>query len=211
MLNNDKSFKRLMNLLRGIDPKNPLPQELEDYLLMCMIVEDYCKKECMLEEEGKVPKKAYYVVRGKVKVYAYCSDGVRYLYRIYRDNTIVALKSFMEQEISEYDIVACRNTLIWSIGSGHMQYIYDAMPGMRELALKTALKYSEVTEKLRTDLLAKDMDTRVLDFYGIFDGLLPARTGPVRDEDVAAFLAITENQLKDARRRSRTKGLLKEI
>jgi len=208
MLNNDKSFKRLMALLCSIDPKNPLPLELETYLLLWMIAEPYCRKQRSLEYEGEVPKNAYYVVHGLVKVYAWCPNGYRYLYRIYREHTIVALKCFMDQEVSAFEIVACKDTLVWSISHVHMQTIYERMDGMREMALKTAFKYSEALEKLRTDLLALDVEARILEFYRLFKGLLPARTGPIRDEDSAGFLMMNGEILKRARTRLRKKGLL---
>ncbi|HMI02593.1 MAG TPA: Crp/Fnr family transcriptional regulator [Pedobacter sp.] len=208
MLNNDKAFNRLMALLRSIDPKNPLPEELEPYLLLWMIDEPYCKKERSLEYQGEVPKNAYYVVHGLVKVYAWCPNGYRYLYRIYRENTIVALKCFMDQEVSAFEIVACKNTLVRSISHAHMQKIYKHMEGMREMALKTAFMYSEAQEKLRTDLLALDVEARLLKFYSLFKGLLPARTGPIRDEDVAGYLILTKIQLKKVRMRLKKLGLI---
>lgn len=208
MLNNDKAFKRLMALLRSIDPKNPLHPELETYLLQWMIAEPYCKKERPLEFQGEIPKNAYYVVHGLVKVYAWCPNGYRYLYRIYRENTIVALKCFMDQEVSAFEIVGCKDTLVRSISHEHMQKIYDKMQGMEEMALKTALKYSEAKEKLRNDLLALDVDTRVLEFYSMFKRLLPARTGPVRDEDVGDYLMMTKELLKRTRIKLRKSGLL---
>lgn len=209
MLNNDKAFKRLMALLCSIDPKNPLPEELESYLLLWMIAEPYCKRERSLEYQGEVPKNAYYVVHGLVKVYAWCPKGYRYLYRIYRENTIVALKCFMDQEVSAFEIVACKNTLVWSISQVHMQKIYKGMDGMREMALKTAFMYSEAKEKLRTDLLALDVEGRLLEFYRLFKGLLPARTGPIRDEDVAGYLILTKELLKRTRMKLRKSGHLR--
>jgi CRP-like cAMP-binding protein len=208
MLNNDKSFKRLMALLRSIDPKIPLPLELETYLLLWMIAEPYCTDERTLEHQGSVPKNAYYVVHGMVKVYGWSPKGYRYLQRIYRENTIVAMKCFMDQQESKYEIVACKDTLVWSISQDHMQKIYNKMDGMREMALKTAFQYSEAKEKLRNDLLALEVDERVLTFYRLFKGLLPARTGPIRDVDVASFLVISIDQLRQSRQRLRNQELL---
>jgi hypothetical protein len=114
----------------------------------------------------------------------------------------------MDQEVSDFEIVACKDTLVWSISHVHMQTIYESMDGMREMALKTAFKYSEALEKLRTDLLALDVETRILEFYRLFKGLLRARTGPIRDEDSAGFLMMNGELLKRARTRLRRKGLL---
>ena len=192
----------------SIDPAIPLPEDLEERLWRVMRVEVYCHRERSLVMEGDVPGKAFYVVHGLVKVYAWCADGYRYLYRIYRENTIVALKCFMDQTVSAYDIVACKNSLLWSISNEQMQKIYNDMEGMKEMALKTAFSYSEAKEKLRTDLLVLPMDVRLLKFYKLFKGLYPARTSPVKDEEIAAYLLLSIDVLRKARRRLKNEGLL---
>jgi CRP-like cAMP-binding protein len=204
MLNNRKALKRLMALLRSIDPKTPLPEELEERLWQVMIVEKIWKKERSLVVEGDIPDKAFYVVNGMVKVYAWHPEGYRYLYRIYRENTIVALKCFMDQTPADYDIVACKGVLLWSISNEEMNKIYADMDGMKEMALNTAFSYSEAKEKLRTDLLILSVEERVLKFYQLFKGLLPARTSLIWDRDIADFLLLTIDVLR------KTRGKLKK-
>ncbi|MES2455408.1 MAG: Crp/Fnr family transcriptional regulator [Bacteroidota bacterium] len=207
MLDNRDVFKRLMKLLRSLARK-PLPPELDEVLWNEMMVLPYFYKEDILEDEGQIPGHAYYVVSGYVMVYAWCSNGYRYLFRIYRENTIVAFKDFMNQDKSRYQIVACRNTRVWSVSNEVMTEIYKNMDGMREMALNTVLEYSDSKEKLRNDLLALDTDDRVLAFYKTFEGLLPARTGPIRDMDIADFLVLTIDELREARKRLKKRGLL---
>jgi CRP-like cAMP-binding protein len=203
MLNNRKVFKRLMALLRKIDPKKPLPPELDDYLWKNMEVEDYCFKLKDLETEGKVPGKAYYVVRGFVIVYGFDEKLNRYVFRIYKENSIVALNSFMEQTVSTFTIVACKDTLVWSITDEEMQNIYGKMDGMHNVALKAALQYSDLQEEARAVLLALEVDERVMEFYKRYKGLLPPKHSPIRDACIACFLGIDRNLLRRTRKRLR--------
>ncbi|MES2457509.1 MAG: Crp/Fnr family transcriptional regulator [Bacteroidota bacterium] len=208
MLNNRKVLKRLIALLRSIDPKTPLPEELEERLWQVMIVEKFWEKEHLWVREGEIPGKAFYVVSGMVMVYAWHPDGYRHLYRIYRENTIVALKCFMDQTPSAYDIVTCRGTLLWSISDKAMKAIYTDMDGMREMALNTALTYSEAKEKLRTDLLMLNVLDRVLKFYQLFAGLLPPKFSPIRDQDIADFLLLSIDIFRRARKKLKALSLL---
>ena len=208
MLNNKTAFARLMALLKSIDPAVPLPAELEDYLWENMIVEEFCTKPRVLETEGKVPGQAYYVVRGFVIVYGFDEKQDRYVMRIYRENTIVALNCFMKQTVSVYTIVACKDTLVWSITIGHMKQIYEDMPGMEKMALKTALEYSAAKEDARARLLALDIEDRVLQFYKRYKGLLPSRKSPIRDACIACFLNMSLAVLRKTRRKLNDKGLL---
>lgn len=209
MLNNKKAFARLMALLKSIDPDVPLPADLEGYLWKEMIVENFCTKARVLETEGKVPAKAYYVVRGFVMVYGFNKNLDRYVMRIYRENTIVALNCFMKQKLSEYTIIACKGTLVWSISHNHMKQIYADMEGMEELALKTALEYSAAKEAARAKLLAMDIEERILQFYKKYPGLLPPKTSPIRDACIACFLNMGIDLFRKKRRKLKNKGLLK--
>ncbi|HKG05835.1 MAG TPA: hypothetical protein VKB19_05220 [Pedobacter sp.] len=209
MLNNKDVFEKLMALLRSIEPDKSLPPGLEDLLWAEMMVVDYCYQETELEPEGKTPANAYYVVSGFVMVYAWCPEGYRYLYRIYPENTIVAFTDFVNQKISAYLIVACRNTRVWSISNALIKKIYLKMPEMMVTALNVALHFSEYMERLHSDLLRLNADARVLKFYTDFPDLNVARTSPVVPADTAAFLSLTPAQLKKAKIRLKKKKLIK--
>ncbi|WP_316813856.1 Crp/Fnr family transcriptional regulator [Pedobacter heparinus] len=208
MLNNKNAFARLMALLCSIDPAVPLPDELEDYLWQHMIVEAFCSKSRVLENEGAVPAKAYYVVRGFVMVYGFDIKLDRYVMRIYRENTIVALNCFMKQTVSVFTIVACKDTLVWSISDARMKEIYEDMPGMETMALSTALKYSDGKEAARAKLLAMEVEERVFHFYNRYIGLLPPRKSPIKDKCVACFLNVSVGVLRRVREKLKTQGLL---
>ena len=210
MLNNKIAFVRLMTLLKSIDPDVPLPEGLEDYLWENMMVEEFCIKTRRFEQEGAIPKNAYYVVRGFVMVYGYNHKLDRYVFRIYRENTIVAMDCFMQQEISEYCIWGCQDSLLWSISSGHMDTIYHRWEGMKDFAWKTASRYNATKEKSRNLLLGiEDTETRILEFYNRYKGLLPPGKSPIKDKCIACFLGLTVNVFRKNRRKLRDKGLLK--
>lgn len=208
MLNNKIVFERLIALLESIDPGVKLPQDMKDYLWQYMIAEKFCKQATCFEQEGKIPKNAYYVVRGFVIVYGYNHKLDRYVFRIYLENSIVAMDCFMQQEKSEYCIWACKDTLLWSISSGHMDVIYDRW-GLKDFAWKTASRHNAGREKSRSWLLGiEDLETRILEFYTRYPGLWPARKSPIRDACIACFLRISVPALKKHRRILRDKGIL---
>ncbi|MBB5437347.1 CRP-like cAMP-binding protein [Pedobacter sp. AK017] len=210
MLNNKIVFARFMALLKSIDPDVPLPAELEDYLWKNMIVEALCNKACRIEEENKIPKKAYYVVRGFVLVYGYNHEQDRYLFRIYRANSIVAMDCFMRQQTSPYCIWLCKDTLLWSISSTCMDAVYKNWDGMKAFAFKTSSKHNAAKEQSRASLLGiEDIETRILEFYKRYKGLLPPKKSPIRDTCIACFLDTTKSILKRNRRNLKNKGLLK--
>lgn len=199
MLNNKRSFDRLMVLLSKIDIKIPLPDALADYLWENMVVEPFCFSARTLEAEGTVPRNAYYVVCGLVMVYGFDENLERFVFRIYRENSIIALNCFMKQAKSAFTIVTCRGTLVWSISNQHMQHIYKSMPGMEQMALKTALEYGAVKEQARASLLSLDIAERVIQFYRRYYGLLPAKKSPIKDACIACFLSVTVPMLRKMR------------
>lgn len=209
MLNNKNAFARLMALLRSINPAVPLPDELDNYLWQHMIVEAFCSSNRVLENEGAVPARAYYVVRGFVIVYGFDLHLDRYVLRIYRENTIVALNCFMKQQVSVFTIVACKDTLVWSISDAGMKQLYKEMPDMETMALSTALKYSDGKELARAKLLAMEFEERVLHFYNRYVGLLPPKKSPIRDKCIACFLNMSVAVLRNTRGELRAEGLLK--
>lgn len=209
MLNNKNAFARLMALLRSINPAVPLPDELDNYLWQHMIVEAFCSSSRVLENEGAVPARAYYVVRGFVIVYGFDLQLDRYVLRIYRENTIVALNCFMKQQVSVFTIVACKDTLVWSISDAGMKQLYKDMPDMETMALSTALKYSDGKELARAKLLAMKFEERVLHFYNRYVGLLPPKKSPIRDKCIACFLNMSVAVLRNTRAELRAAGLLK--
>lgn len=211
MLNNKIVFERLIALLENLDPeqKFELPDDLKYYLWQYMIVEEFCKQPFEFEKEGKTPKNAYYVVRGFVIVYGYNHQLDKYVFRIYRENTIVAMDCFMRQQVSAYCIWACKDTLLWSISAAHMEYIYENW-NLRAFALETSSKHNAAKEQSRASLLGiADIEMRVLEFYRRYKGLLPPPKSPIRDACIACFLDITVVQLRNVRARLKAKELLK--
>lgn len=208
MLNNKKLFAGLMDLLDKVDHNVPLPEELSTYLWEKAEVEPFCSKVKDLETEGKIPEKAYYVVRGFVIVYGFDQQLDRYVFRIYRENTIVGMNCFIQQQLSDFTITACKETLLWSLTHVHLLQAYQEVPGMEQLALKTALAYSDHKESSRAALLVLETEEKILRFYQEYKGLLPARQSPIKDASISCFLDMSIITLRRTRDKLRKKGLL---
>ncbi|WP_276090458.1 cyclic nucleotide-binding domain-containing protein [Pedobacter sp. JY14-1] len=206
----DDVFEALLALLQSIRPEASLPEELAPLLWQVLSKNVEISTDHVLEEKDRRPRHAYYVVKGYVWIYAWGLNGYRYLFRIYRPGTIVALMDFINQEESQYEIVTGKGTTVRKIAVQDMERIYSEIPGMKEFAYYTALRYNQYKEKLHRDLLAlEDLDERVLTFYRYFPGMLPANQAPIRSRDLADFLGISVRQLADAR--SRMKEQMTEI
>ncbi|WP_316794276.1 Crp/Fnr family transcriptional regulator [Pedobacter frigoris] len=195
MLNNRKTFEKLMTLLRNIYPDVPLPEGFEEFLWIRMTVEPLYKKDKILEFQGEKPKNAYYVVSGLVTVHGYL-DAVPFTESIYRENTIVALNAFMKREDAAHTITATKGTLVWSISHTAMEEIYKEWPPLKALALQTALNYLEMKKERRSSFLAMLAEDRVLEFYKAFKGLLPVRSSPIKDVDIASYLSTSLKSLR---------------
>lgn len=200
MLTNKIIFERVMALLKTIDPKVPLHAALEPYLWRYMEEEALCKKKRKLEEQGRVPGKAYFIVKGFVLVYYHDEAGNLLMFRIYRERTIIILDCFMRQIVSPFTLEACKGTVLWSISSVHMDRIYRDMDGMKDLVWKTAANYNNAKEQLRNNFLVQPMVKRVWGFYISFKGLLPAGK-VIADSLIAKYLLLSEKTLRRARRR----------
>ena len=207
MLNNRKTFERLMAVLRAVDPKISLPAGFEEYLWANMQVEDLCRVERMLEQEGATPRKAYFVVRGLVIVEGYV-NGLPYLQSIYRENTIVGLNAFMKHEVSLQSVSGTKDTLVWSISHKCMEEIYRTWPGLRAFALQTALNYLEVKQLQRSAFQALEEKERVLGFYQVYAGLLPVRKSRLSDKRIASYLAMPVRHMRGFRTALGKEGML---
>ena len=208
MLNNKKVLASLMDLLSKVDPNVPLPEELAAFLWSKAEVEPLCLKARDLESEGEIPGKAYYVVRGFVIVNGFDQYLDQYTFRIYRENTIIGMNCFMQQQLSDFTITACKGTLVLSLTHAHLQQAYQEVPGMEQLALKTALAYSDYKESSRAALLVLETAEKILRFYHQYKGLLPARQSPIKDASIARFLGMSIITLRRIRDKLFKKGLL---
>ena len=211
MLNNRILFEgRLMPLLRSIIPSFPLPVALEPYLWQNMEEEPILKYGKILEGWQEKHKKAYYVVTGFVIVFVFDVKGNRHSFRFYRRHTIVALDSFLNETASEYMIWRCPGVVLWSITRKHIQCIYDQMEGMELMVEKTVNKFHIANEQLRECFLMLHADLRVLKFYQEeeFKRLIPIRSSPILDQDIADHLAMSLPRFRRIRKRILEKGLL---
>ncbi len=73
--------------------------------------------------------------------------------------------------------------------------------GMKDFVAKAARKYDKSKETVRRRLLALRSERRVLVFYTLFKGLLPARKSPLRDRDIASYLLLNARSLLEIRNR----------
>ena len=209
MLNNRKTFEKLMTLLRNIYPDVPLPEGFEEFLWDRMKVEPFYRENKILEFQGEKPKNAYYVASGLVTVHGYL-DGVPFTESIYRENTIVALNAFMKQKDADHTITATKGTLVWSISHTTMKEIYRKWPPLKAFALQTALNYLEMKKERRNSFLVMPDEERVLEFYIAFKGLLPPRNSPMEDKEIASYLLLSIDVLRRVRRKLKKAGLFKK-
>lgn len=207
MLNNRKTFEKLMAILQAVYPNVPLPNGLAELLWEDMVVEDLCRSERKLESEGATPAKAYYVVHGPVIVEGYV-DGLPFTESIYRENTIVSLNAFMKQGVSVYTVTGLKDALVWSITHTCMLKIYRTWPQMKAMALQMALNYLELKRMQRSVLQALPEEERVLGFYTAFKGMLPVRKSPVSDSRITSYLAMPLRHLREIRTDLIARGLL---
>jgi len=199
MLTTEVILDRIMAKLERIDPSVPLHKNLRPYLKGKMTRGPYYVRTKTLEWEGRIPRRAYYVVRGYVLIYGFDRYVNQYVFRIYGEDTIVALNCFMKQRVSIYTICACRDTYVWSISNQQMLDIYNSMQGMENMARQAAMDFSTDAEQIRTDLLALEDYDRVETFYHLYPELLPAKRSPVRDRDVAEYLDLSRSKFRRIR------------
>ncbi|RZK69515.1 MAG: Crp/Fnr family transcriptional regulator [Pedobacter sp.] len=207
MLNNRKTFAKLVDRLQAVYPNVPLPDGLDEYLWQEMKVEELCIAERILEREGAVPAKAYFVVRGPVIVEGFV-NGLPFTESIYRENTIVGLNAFMKQEVSVQTVTGMRDSLVWSIKYDCLLEIYKRWPQMEAMALQTALDYLELKRAQRSVLQALPEEERVFGFYTAFKGMLPVRRSPLSDSRIATYLAMPLRHMRECRMVLRNRGLL---
>ena len=196
MLTIKSAFVRLMTCLNNINPKSPLPVGLDPYLWEHM--EEFSPKANeILVEQGTIPRHAYFIIRGYVRVYYFDEAGVKQVKRFYREGRIVAFLSFIEQQESPYYIVAGRNTLLSRIRNVEVQQMYDSWPGMKEFSMLIVLRNEETKERLRQSMICKRGIEKVLGFYVAFPELLYGKF--VKDEEVANYLLLKKSQLSAIR------------
>lgn len=194
MLTLTRAFDRLLNELRKIDPKNPLPLGLED-VLSKRVKEFTTKDRLPLVRQGEVPRDFYFLIRGTIFLRNYDANGDMHVIRFYRENKIVARKSFLLQERSRCDIVATKGSLLFCISHQDMKQV----PGLEALMQLTVMEYDNYKVQLREELLFRDIATRIAEFYATFPSLLSARSFKI-DQEIAAYLSISISTLRKFRK-----------
>ncbi|MES2454043.1 MAG: cyclic nucleotide-binding domain-containing protein [Bacteroidota bacterium] len=153
----------------------------------------------VLLREREVPVKAYYVLRGFVLLYGYLEGRGEYVCRIYGPGSMVVLDCFMYRQPSVYMVKSAKYAVLRSISFKTLERLYVTIPGMPDFALQAAASAVSYENRIREQLLALPVVDRVVQFYKLFTGLLPARTSPLPDDAIAYFLAISKYQLRRAR------------
>lgn len=201
MINNERFFQRLMTVLRSIDRRFFLPKAFEDYLRDHMKEIYYSWDKRILCEEGSIPSCAYFIIRGFITLSFYDDNGTKYVMRIYRENRICGLISFIHQLKSNYTITMSKDSILLSIDHRSLTGLYDLDERLKEFVLVTSLHYEHYKEQFRETILgSENADVKVRMFYDSFKGLL-GRRGIVTDEDIASYLHISVAALKRSRER----------
>jgi signal-transduction protein with cAMP-binding, CBS, and nucleotidyltransferase domain len=204
-------INKFLMLLQEVEPNRPLPEEFKLMMRSYMLPLPYCHKPTILEEEGCVPKYAYYVLRGFVLVYGYDAELNRYVRAIYNEHSFVALNCLMLQRRSEYTIVACADTLVWRISYSDMQLARRRCVDNDDIFWKASAAGMESGEALKNGLRSRSAQNRTLAFYSKFPCLLPPRKSIVKSPDIADYLMLSCDQLKRIRIALRHKQLLRYL
>lgn len=208
MLENEKFLARLIAVLRSIDPKTPLPKELEPKLRRLMKTVPFSKKLLKLIVQDDVPDKAFFLIAGYILMYYIDESGEIRVTRIYCRDTIIAPDAFMSQVKSAYYFVASREAVIIRITHAGMKEIYKDIPEVQELARKTAASYEKL-EKQRDELMNKTNREKILEFYSDKPDLLPPKKSPLQDRYIASYLRMKLDNFRKTRAALRKEGLLK--
>lgn len=198
---------RLIAVLRGIDPKTPLPIKLEPQLTARMQEEPFKKKRQTLVAYGEKPGKAFFLLSGYVVVYYIDDEGEIRVVRIAFGEQIIVIDAFMQNKPSPYYLIAMREAVMISIDYDSMQAIYRDVPGVDELAIKTAASYERL-ERERDELLNKPNRERILEFYRDKPDLLPPKKSPLQDKYIASYLRLNIDNFRWIRSQLQDEGLL---
>jgi CRP-like cAMP-binding protein len=210
MLKNRNIFIRLMTVLRAIARRILLSKQFEDHLWEDMEEMTDIKTRRPLCRQGQIPTHAYFVVRGMITLSYKDPSGKRHVTRMYRENRICGLISFILQLPSLYTIEVSKGAMLLSIDHQALTRLYQIDERLKEFVLVTSMHYEHYKEQFRENLLFdKTSNQKVEEFYEIFKGLLNTRR-VVLDEDIALYLHISPSALIKARRVYRNKLKLKE-
>lgn len=207
MLKNLKFLARLMAYLQRIDPATPLSDKLEPELKDGMEEQAFMKKLQILIEQGEIPDKALFLLAGYVMIYYIDEQGEIRVVRICYGEQIIAIDAFMGQKKSPYYVVSAKEAVTISISYNNMQQVYANVPGVEELAVKTAASYEKL-ERQRDELLNKPYRERILEFYSDKPDLLPAKKSPLQDKYIASYLRMNIDTFRLIRRELKNEGLL---
>lgn len=200
MLTNRRVFNRLMAVLRAVvNGRFFISKEIEDYLWENMDEITTIKKTQPLCYQGRVPTHAYFVVRGLIMLSYEDRIGKRHLPRVYREDRICGLISFILQLPSLYRIDVTKGGMLLCISHKALEGLYAIDNRMKEFVYATSMHFEHYKEQLRENLLFdKTADEKVAEFYEAFPGLLNTRR-IMLDEDIALYLHTSKTALKRSR------------
>jgi len=161
--------------------------------------ECHFKITTVLCRQGHITRDAWFVVRGFITLSYVDENGQKHVMRIYRENRICGLISFILQRRSLYTIEASKDAMLLSISYEALAGLYKMDPRMELFVLKASMEYEHYKEQFRENLLfGKSAEEKVAEFYSIFKALLNTRR-VILDEDVAWYLHISVRALRLAR------------
>lgn len=190
---NEEELGAVMLLLQNFSRAKPLPVGLEKELDEWM---DKIRPEQgdVLEPAKAIPEYAYYVIAGYVYVIYEDENAELQVYCFYRNNRIVALRDFVDQEKSDYVIIAGRDTVLGRISIDGMRAIYRKWPDMEGFAKSIVMKYADLQIHLRNHLLRYKPEERARVFFGLYKCLKPARLIKLTKE-IGLYLGISESSV----------------
>lgn len=197
MLTQPELNDQLLATLEKIDPANPIPIQLEPFLLKKMNEEPVFKIHTILIKQDELFKKAYFIASGYVVLYR-LENGKKDVFRIYRPGHFVAVQFLMKRSFADFYMVALKDTTLLSIEATALKMMCDEIPGAERLILKAA-DSCDKKEMVRNRITSGSKKDTVKTFYRTFKGMLPPGE-LLNDEEIASYLKMGKTMLKLHRR-----------
>jgi len=193
MSKHEEIINRLFKILCSFKRQ---PLALRDYLDEHMTGKFYPDREVIYDRDSTV-KEAIFVSDGYVACYGFDENGDRQVVSIHGKDTIIAGKSFMSQQPSAFEWVCLSGAYVLKISASHMEEVYARFEDAEELARLVMADGSE-KELARLQLLKRDAETVVLDFYNNHPEFKVPGSLMI-DADIASYLLISESTLRNTR------------
>ncbi|HYG19605.1 MAG TPA: Crp/Fnr family transcriptional regulator [Ohtaekwangia sp.] len=186
-------IEQLLSALKGI---SDLP-ETEERKLRSLVYEQKLSKGEVFIQEGTVPQKFAFVVKGLFRYYYINEKGSEFTKGFFPENTFITSYSAMTDGIpSHYTIEALEDAVIFVFEYSKWKVLYNAHLCWREFLLALLEKGFRKKETRERELLLLSAEER----YRSFLREKPALENRIKQHLIASYLGITPVALSRIRR-----------